>query len=258
MTATSLDRTAPGLAPGKPFPPNHPWDRNFFLAWVALMWLGVLGGFVPEIVQHVAKHEKPFPWIIHVHAAFFMGWLALLTAQVGLIRVRRPDLHRRLGAWMTAWAAAMIVVGPATAVVMDRLHKAEGRPGALEFFAVQGTDILAFAGLTGAALLLRHQSSAHKRLMLLGTIYITDAGFGRLIGGQVSQLLGGGPVAGIVGAYGAVDLLVLGIGAYDLITRRRLHPAWLAGAAWVAINQLGASAALFSPAWSALSARLIG
>ena len=28
-------------------------------------------------------------------------------------------------------------------------------------------------------------------------------------------------------------LLFLGIGAYDLITRRRLHPAYLAGLVWV-------------------------
>ncbi|HEX5262824.1 MAG TPA: hypothetical protein VFW13_04820 [Phenylobacterium sp.] len=258
MTASSLDRTAPGLAPDKPFRPNHPWDRNALLALMALIWLGVLGGFVPEIVRHVAKHEKPFPWIIHVHAAFFMGWLVLLTTQVGLIRLRRPDLHRRLGAMMAFWAAAMIVVGPATAVVMDRLHTAEGDPDALAFFAVQGSDILSFTVLTGAALLLRGQASAHKRLMLLGTLYITDAGFARLLGEPLSHLFGGGEVGRFAGLYGGVDVLVLGLGAYDLITRRRLHPAYLAGVAWVALSQVGAVTALFSPAWKPLVARLIG
>lgn len=46
-----------------------------------------------------------------------------------------------------------------------------------EFLAVQFSDILAFAGLTTAGLLLRGNSAAHKRLMLLGLIYISDAGF---------------------------------------------------------------------------------
>jgi hypothetical protein len=257
MTATAIDRGAQRPArPPAPFPAQHPWDRNFFLTWVALIWAGVLGGFVPEIVQHVATHQKPFPWIIHVHAVFFMGWLVLLTAQVGLIRLRRPDLHRRLGAIMVFWAAAMIVVGPATAVVMDRLHMAERGPDATAFFAVQGTDILSFAVLTGAALLLRGQAAAHKRLMLLGTLYITDAGFGRLLGGPLSHLFG--PVGTIAAAYGAVDMLVLGLGAYDLFTRRRLHPAYLAGVACVVLFQVVAVTALFTPAWKTLSVRLIG
>jgi threonine/homoserine/homoserine lactone efflux protein len=247
------------LAPREPFAPNHPWDHNFFALLVALMWLGVLGGFVPEVIQHVAKHQKPFPWIIHVHAVFFMGWLVLLTAQVGLIRLRRPDLHRRLGALMVFWAAAMIVVGPTTAVVMDRLHLSEGAgPDATAFFAVQGSDILSFALLVGAAFLLRGQPSAHKRLMLLGTLYITDAGFGRLLGDPISHLLGRGEVGSFLGLYAGVDLLVLGLGAYDLITRRRLHPAYLAGVAWIFLCQVSANAAILSPAWKALSVRLIG
>jgi hypothetical protein len=259
VTATSLDGGAPGVAPRKLFAPNHPWDRNFFALWVALIWVGVLGGFVPEVVQHVAKHAKPFPWIIHVHAVFFLGWLVLLTAQVGLIRLGRPDLHRRLGAMMVAWAAAMIVVGPATAVVMDRLHLSEGAgPDATAFFAVQGSDILSFAVLIGAALLLRGQPSAHKRLMLLGTLYITDAGFGRLLGDPLTHLFGRGPFGSFLGFYAGVDLLVLGLGVYDLITRRRLHPAYLAGAAWVFLCQVGAVTALLSPAWQAQSVHLIG
>jgi hypothetical protein len=42
-----------------------------------------------------------------------------------------------------------------------------------EFLAVQFTDILAFAGLTAGRLLLRARPAAHKRVMLLGLIYIS-------------------------------------------------------------------------------------
>ncbi len=256
MTATTLPGGAATRRPANSFPNQHPWDRNFFLALVALIWVGVLGGFVPEIVQHVAKHEKPFPWIIHVHAVFFMGWLALLTAQVGLIRLRRPDLHRRLGALMVFWAAAMVVVGPTAAVIMDRVHMAEGDDAT--FIAVQGSDILSFALLSGAGLLLRNQPAAHKRLMLLGTLYIADAGFARLLGAPLHHLLGDGALARGIGLYLGPDLLILALGAYDLITRRALNPAWLAGVAWIAVSQVGATTLLYAPAWKPISARLIG
>ena len=45
------------------------------------------------------------------------------------------------------------------------------------------------------------------------------------------------------------DLLVLGLGAYDWITRRRLHPAYVAGVAWTLALQLTAASLLLSPGW---------
>jgi hypothetical protein len=103
MTATALERGAPRkAAPPAPFPVQHPWDRNAFLAWIALIWFGVLMGFGPEIQKHIANHETPYPLITHVHGFFFMGWLVLATAQVLLIRTRRIAWHRKLGYAMVA------------------------------------------------------------------------------------------------------------------------------------------------------------
>src|SRR6202012_4041764 len=91
-----------------------------------------------------------------------------------------------------------------------------------EFLAVQLTDIVAFAGLTGAGLLLRGVSSAHKRLMLLGLIYISDAGFTRYLDNFAAAPLGDSVFGNAVGIYLGSDLLLLGLGAYDLETRGRL------------------------------------
>src|ERR1051326_8202165 len=106
MAMEAAARIAP--KPRTPFAPYHKWDRNFFAAYVALIWCGILGGFVPEIVQHIAQHKPPFPPIVHVHAVVFLGWLALLSVQVALIRRRRPDLHRRLGTAAIGLAALMV------------------------------------------------------------------------------------------------------------------------------------------------------
>jgi FtsH-binding integral membrane protein len=258
MTATALER-GPGrrIAPTEPFAAQHPWDRNFFLGLVALIWLGILMGFVPEIVQHAGGREPPYPLAVHLHAAAFMGWLALLTAQVLLVRTRRLALHRKLGLAMVVLGAAMLVLGPAAAWVVQRrdFGQPHSDPG---FLSVQLISIVVFATVGGAGVLLRKSSSAHKRLMLIATLVIADAGFARWLGGPIAAALGHGPWPRYLGLSGATALLIVGIGVYDLVARRRLLPAYAAGAAWALAGQALASYLLFVPAWKVFATHLIG
>ena len=251
--------TSEAIAPPRqaPFPPYAKSDRNFFLTYVILIWFGILNGFVPEIVRHVASNKPPYPLIIHVHAIAFVGWLVVLTTQIVLIRRNRHDLHRKLGLAAIALAAAMIVIGPATAVYMQRYHwgTPESDPA---FLAIQLTDILAFAGLAGSAFLLRADSPAHKRLIILATLYISDAGFARFLGDGVHSLLGDGFFPFMAEAYLANDLLALGTGGYDLATRRRLHPAYLWGLAWTFGLQATASFLYHQPWMKTVATHLIG
>jgi hypothetical protein len=239
------------------FPPRPRADRNAFLVFVALVWVAVLSGFGTDSFHHLRKHGLDYPLIVHFHAVAFVGYLALFTTQVALIRIGRADLHRRLGVAGAALAAVMVVLGPATALIVDAAAYA-ARSETPEFLAVQLTDIVAFAGLTGAGLLLRGVSSAHKRLMLLGLIYISDAGFTRYLNNFAAAPLGDSVLGNAVGIYLGSDLLLLGLGAYDLVTRGRLHPAYLAGAAWMIAIQITAVTLLANPAWKALSLHLIG
>jgi hypothetical protein len=143
-------------------------DRNAFLVFTALVWAGVLSGFGTDSFNHVRRHGLDYPLIVHCHAVAFVGWLVLFTVQVTLIRNARPDLHRRLGMAAVALAAVMVILGPATALFVDAARfSATGRTP--EFLAVQLTDILAFAGLTGCGLLLREVPAAHKPLMRWGS-----------------------------------------------------------------------------------------
>ena len=252
----AVTATAPRPSSGS-FAPFHRWDRNFFLAWVIAIWIGVVMGFGGEIVHKLQTQTLSYPLIVHIHAAAMVGWLILLTTQVSLIRAGRADLHRRLGVAGVALGAAVILLGPLTAITVHALEF--GKPDAEpQFLSVQLSDILAFAGLAGAALLLRTRPSAHKRLMLLATLYISDAGFARWLGGPIHGWLGDGFWSGAASLYLANDLLILGLGAYDLITRRRLHGAYVAGLAWVFGLQLTALWLLQSPGWKAISLRLIG
>jgi hypothetical protein len=244
--------------PRRPFRPFHPSDRRFFLVMTLLMWLGIAAGFGGDVLHHISAHEPAFPLIVHFHAVAFVGWMVLFTAQMGLIRAGRQDLHRQVGMAAVGLAAVMVVLGPAAAVYMDGIRfAADHQPPA--FLAVQLSDIVAFVVLLTAGLLFRNAPSTHKRLVLLATLYITDAGFARVLGGPIHAALGEGYLGTFVGLYVGNDLLILGLGGYDLATRGRLHPAYVAGVAFMLAMQLSAVWLLtMSPAWAQFSLRLIG
>ena len=120
-----------------------------------------------------------------------------------------------------------------------------------QFLSINLTDMLGFATLAGAAILLRRDPPAHKRLMLLSLFYLSTAGFARLwlltIGPAGTDTFWGFFIAFNLGG----DVPVVLLGAYDLATRGRLHPAYVAGAGWILVNE-------FTAAWLYLQPRLEG
>jgi uncharacterized membrane protein len=254
MTATLIS-----IRPGneKPFRPNHPQDRNAFLAMVAAIWAAILGGFGWDIIDHLNKHKATWPLVIHIHAVVFLSWLALLTTQVLLVRSRRVDLHRRLGMLGAGLIPVMIVLALSAAWVMDR-HYLGTKDADPSFLSIQLVDVIVFAPLAVAALLLRGDASAHKRLILLATFQIIDAGFARLMGFLFPSLSNTEFWQNYLCVYAGTDILVLVLGAYDLVTRRRLHPAYLAGAAWLLLVELTGNWLYVTPAWKPIALRLLG
>jgi len=243
-------------APAKGFAPNHPWDRNFYVVMVALAWLGILRGFGGDIAEHVAKHKPAYPLIVHFHALVFVGWLVMFTVQILLVRTKRLSVHKRLGFALIWLAGLMAIIGPATALTVQ--HRGMADPDAdPAFLSVQFTDIVAFVGLTTAAILLRKVPTVHKRLILLGTLYITDAGFARWLTDHWIHLLGFGFWPFWIALYFASNFLVVLAGIYDLVTRQRLHPAYLIGVAWIFANEMLALSLYFSPAWLGYAKRII-
>jgi hypothetical protein len=99
----------------------HRSDRNFFLAFLALCWLGVLMGFVPAATLRFRGHaDYPAPLILEIHAFAFSAWMLLLTVQIGLIRTRRPKLHMTLGMAGFALVPIMAITGFLSEVYIQR------------------------------------------------------------------------------------------------------------------------------------------
>jgi hypothetical protein len=244
-------------SPTSNFPARHQWDRYAIPGFVALIWFVILMGFVPQLIDKFRTRTFDYPIAVHIHAAVYLSWLVLLTVQTVLIGTGRASIHRRLGMFGAALAVLVVLMGlVATYIVENRmLGTPRSDPAFISFLLV---DVLGFASLITAALMLRGDAAAHKRLMLLATISLLQAGFIRWWGGAMFATFGKGFVGGWMADYLGVSLLVLGIGVYDLSTRRRLHPAYVIGAIWLLTWQLIASWLYVSPWWKVASLHLLG
>ena len=201
--------------------------KVLFLGLTALMYGLVLTGFWPYW-RTAGIATPPRPWIIHVHAAVFTGWMVLLLAQVLLIQRRRVGLHRRLGTFGIYYGAAVVVMGLVAATVAPAVHVIRGEwslDEAAAFLILPAGDMLLFSTLFGAAVLYRRRREVHKRCVLLATVALMFAPVGRLVGDR-------GPVPLLFGVWLAPVVVAM---LADLRARRRVHPALLVGAAWLVL-----------------------
>jgi hypothetical protein len=219
-TATAAATGAPGV-PSRAFQ-TRPGDHRFFSVMAIVTAATILAGFSSTYVPKVVAGVPALPWIIHLHAVVFTTWLAFYVTQTSLVFTGRTAVHRRLGVAGVGLAALMLVVGSATAITVARLGD-RGIPG-VEFPDVEGFLLLNLAAvgvftiLIAAGWYFRRNAQAHKRLMLMATA-------SGLVGPGVSRLpfaSGKPPVIGLM----VLAFLFAGP-IYDLVTRRRVHQAYL-------------------------------
>jgi hypothetical protein len=236
---------------------RHPWDRYAFPGFVLLIWIVILMGFVPDIIHKYQKQGFNYPLAVHIHAAVYLSWLILLTVQTVLIGRGRVVAHRRMGIFGAGLAALVVFTGLIAIYVVE--NRMLGTPRAdPAFISTLLEDLLIFASLAAAALVLRRDAAAHKRLMLLATMSLLQAGFIRWWGAALHGTFGRGFLGGWMADYLGVTLLVFGIGVYDLVTRRRLHSAYVLGATWILGWQFIAKWLYVSPWWKVVSLHLLG
>jgi hypothetical protein len=239
------------------FPIRHPWDRYAFPGFVTIIWFVILMGFVPDVIHKFRKQGFNYPLAVHIHAAVYVSWLVLLTVQTVLIGRGRVALHKRLGVLGAGLATLVVGTGlVATYVVENRMLETPRADPA--FISTLIVDVLNFASLAAAALVLRGDAAAHKRLMLLATMSLLQAGFIRWWGATLLATFGRGFIGGWMADYLGVTLLVLSLGVYDLVTRHRLHPAYVQGAIWILTWQFIAKWLYVSPGWKGVSLYLLG
>jgi hypothetical protein len=126
-------------------------DRKFYIGMAIVMlftalvgfsrtyFLGLISGHPTTITGRVPNAT------VHLHALLFMSWLVLFIVQTNLVATHRVKVHRKLGYFGVALAAAMIVVGGRTAVEAARLGAVPPGAKPWNFIAIPFGDITTFA-----------------------------------------------------------------------------------------------------------------
>jgi len=192
---------------------------RFYVGLAAFMVAIVLVGFWPSYFGPLLRGNVTRPLVIQLHGIVFVGWMALLVAQVLLAARGRVDLHRRIGrlgivyGWIVV--AMGIIVGPAASVIHIRAGEWTRDQGA-GFLLTTFGDMLLFGGFFGAAIAYRRRPEIHKRLMVAATVALLFAAVGRM------------KFVASPGLAALIWLSPIGVGmAYDGIARRRVHPVYL-------------------------------
>jgi hypothetical protein len=222
--------------------------ERFFVRMAATCVAVAVIGFAPTYWFPLGRGTLDVPPITHLHALFFYGWTLLFLTQTWLAASGALPRHRELGVAGVALATGMCFVGTAAAISsLKRLEAAGFGTAAHAFSIVPLTAIALFAVLFVVAIVNVKKPDIHKRVMLVATVSLLQAGVGRWfflflapprpvgLAGPVSPP----PVLVTVMPGLVADLLIVAAMMHDRRTRGRVHPAyWIAGAAVLAVQVL--------------------
>ena len=229
-------------------------DRKVTLVWILAIWTFALFGFGADFARFAHEHPAP-PFVLDLHGAFSVAWLALVSTQVVLAETGRIRLHRTLGWWTVAVSAAMVPLGVVAAMV-DMARSVSHPDYSPQFLGEEFQDIFAFAVCTIAGVVTRKNRVDHSRFMVLAAIALMDVGPGRI----ATNLLGAVPTTPLqvwLTYYWGTALLILAMLVWDLVKHRRVMRSVALGAALLLGGEAIVSVLFFNPAWKAAMAGLV-
>ena len=200
---------------GRPLP-------YFFLAMTVFAVVILTFGFVPEL-RRFAAGTFPIPWILHVHAAIMVAWVASFGVQAWLGMTGRTSLHRRVGPYAisSGWLAfaSMVFVELRTNVA----HPQWITPKDLDWKLPGLFIFLTFGAFLAWGVHERRRPQWHKRLMTFALFLSLDAAIQRYE--WIPMDYGFGPFMAAIDLFLLVPLI-----GYDLkALGGRLHPATVRG-----------------------------
>jgi hypothetical protein len=226
-------------------------ERFFFLSITVLICAAVFYGFGSEYVRFRADYF-PFPsLLVYIHAALFFAWMLLLLTQASLVSAGRVAWHRRLGIVGFFLLCCMPIVGALTAtaaVAHNRLPPGFDGPWVF-YYDAMASVLLAFPVLAYFALRYRNSPQTHKRLILLATLIIGEAGIFRWPVHWIHEISHGVTIV----TYFFVLLIVV----YDLYSRRKIHSATLWGGVFLILYEETQNLIGNSQAWHSVASWIL-
>lgn len=163
-------------------------ERIFFLGMMAALVALDVWGFAHSfyfravLTPPATYLDRPgwMRWAFMSHGILFTCWIVLFATQTVLIGSKRLPLHKQIGQTIYPLFYAIVAYGLFIGWLGAK-HGFHDVPfDSVTFSALPWFVILAFAGLAWAGLNERRDPQRHKRLMLLATIALSDAGIGRV------------------------------------------------------------------------------
>lgn len=219
-------------------------DGGFFLSAAIAMTVVIVAGFSVQLAM--GRSTFASPPLVHAHAIAFMGWVAIYLLQNIFAATDRMALHRRLGWLAAAWVVPMLGLGCAVTVAIVRRGQVPFFFQPVNFLVFDPMTLIAFAGLTTAAIMLRRQTDWHRRLHFCAMSMLLGPGFGRLL---PMPLLSPWAWEATVAACLIFPLVGMGM---DMRRSGRIHPAWRWGVATLIGSTLLTEAITYSPIGEAL------
>lgn len=231
-------------------------ERTFYLSMMAAIFLLVVWGFAPSFFLRGWMTTPPtyidrpdwMSWAFIVHGLLATAWLILFAVQTVLIGRKQLRLHKAIGQSVKPLYFVLVATGLLVGYIGARYGFHQVPFDSVTFSALPWLVIIVFAVLGWAGLNERRDPQRHKRLMLLATIALADAGVAR-----VSFLQGVLPPW-----LSATLLLLIPLLLWDLATLRRLHRTTVKGGLFVAAALLLAIPIGMSKPWHALVTTIIG
>jgi len=228
---------------------NRTAERIFYSGMAVLLCICVYIGFSPTYFQAgMLRAPLPSP-ILHIHGAVFTLWMLIFTVQAALISARRVKWHRTFGTVAFCLPPIMIILGVIAAI--DALHRGV-QIGPLDpavSLAIPLIGIFAFTIVIYASWRARRRPDAHKRLIMLATMGLVGAAFGRF----PWERIGLPPAAGAATGIGVLILVFL---IYELATIHRIHRTTMWAAPLVFASIAFSVPIGMTPAWHAFAAFL--
>jgi hypothetical protein len=212
---------------------------------IALLLTAVVG-FGPTYFFKPFHPSPPLPPLLHVHGIVYTAWLVLLIVQSGLVRADRTDLHRRLGLVGAVLAALVVFLGFSVAVHAGRRGTSADGMTPLAFMIFPLGQTLLFAGFVGAGLWNRRKPELHRRLILVGTICMMTPAISRMVDKR-----------SVLAMFLTVGFVIVAM-IHDWLSRRRVHPIYIAGAVILLVSGPLRAVIGNSAAWQSFARMLVG
>ena len=225
-------------------------DRGFFLTMSLAITATIVAGFTLQFAM--GRSSLGAPWWVHLHGLTFMGWLGIYVAQNVLVYRGSIAQHRALGRFAAGYVGWMVLVGLSVNTLAAINHRIPSFFEPNVFLVMDWLTVLVFAGLTWAGVRMRARTEWHRRLMLCGAFQVMTPGLGRMVPLPLLGTWGLWTIWLVMACFASAAMI------YDMVTRGKVHPAYLWGFGTITLAVAVMRPLAFSPPMLALTQYLTG